>query len=108
MADGTITQVKLSNNKTYDISLPGLVVTPTELNYVNGVTSDIQPQLDNKAADDHVHSTSDITSGTLPVSRGGTGATKAAIAVSNLGGLSVVVSTTEPTNANAMIWIKTS
>ena len=32
MADGTITQVKLSNNKTYDISLPGLAVTPAKIN----------------------------------------------------------------------------
>lgn len=108
MADGTITQVKLSNNKTYDISLPGLVVTPAQLNYVNGVTSNIQTQLNNKARLNHTHDTSHITSGTLSIARGGTGATDAAGAVSNLGGLSVVVSSTEPTNDNCAIWIKTS
>ena len=47
-------------------------------------------------------------SGTVPIANGGTGATTAAAAVTNLGGLSVVVSSTEPTNTNAAIWIQTS
>jgi hypothetical protein len=46
---------------------PG-TVNSTEFGYLNGVTSSIQSQIDN-----HTHSTSDITSGTLGVSRGGTG-----------------------------------
>lgn len=37
------------------------------------------------ALSDHTHSSSDITSGTLPISRGGTGATSASAALSNLG-----------------------
>ena len=37
------------------------------------------------ALSDHTHSASDITSGTLPISRGGTGATSASAALSNLG-----------------------
>jgi len=46
--------------------------------------------------------------GTVPIASGGTNATTVAEAVSNLGGLSVVASSTEPTNSNAMIWVKTS
>lgn len=46
--------------------------------------------------------------GTIPITKGGTGATTANQAITNLGGLSVVVSDTEPTNNNCNIWIKTS
>lgn len=48
-------------------------VTSTELGYLDGVTSAVQTQLDGKAASSHNHSTSNITSGTLGVARGGTG-----------------------------------
>lgn len=46
-------------------------VTPThtELNYVDGVTSAIQTQLDGKAASSHNHSAADLTSGTIPDAR---------------------------------------
>lgn len=47
-------------------------------------------------------------SGIVPITSGGTGANTADGAVTNFGGLSVVVSSTEPTNANAVIWIQTS
>lgn len=43
------------------------------MNYVDGVTSSIQTQLNGKAASSHVHAAGDITSGTLGVARGGTG-----------------------------------
>ena len=46
--------------------------------------------------------------GTIPIIKGGTGATTANQAITNLGGLSVVVSDTEPTNDNCNIWIETS
>ena len=36
-------------------------VTPTEFTYLSGVTSDIQTQLDGKAATSHTHTASDIT-----------------------------------------------
>ena len=39
--------------------------TPTELEYVHGVTSAIQTQLDGKAAVNHEHDASEITSGTF-------------------------------------------
>lgn len=44
-----------------DISAFGITATVTELNYVDGVTSSIQTQLDGKAAASHTHTTSDIT-----------------------------------------------
>lgn len=73
--------------------MDGVTATTDELNYVDGVTSNIQTQLNNKAAASHNHAASNITSGTLssdrlptvPVSKGGTGATTAAGALTNLG-----------------------
>ena len=47
---------------------------------------------------DHTHSTSDILSGTLPIARGGTNATTASDALSNLGG----VPTTRTINSKAL------
>lgn len=44
-------------------------ITPTELAYLNGVTSAIQTQLDGKAASVHTHATGDITSGTFADAR---------------------------------------
>lgn len=74
----------------------GVNATAAELNYVDGVTSNIQTQLNGKAASSHTHSgyatsnhthdyaasshnhsTSNITTGTLPLARGGTGQTVA-------------------------------
>lgn len=48
-------------------------LTVTELGYMADVTSLVQAQLNGKAATSHSHAASDITSGTLPVARGGTG-----------------------------------
>ena len=84
----------------------GISATPTELNRVAGVTSNIQEQLNDlgdligelegaigtKAAASHNHAASEITSGTLssdrlptvPVAKGGTGATTALAAQYNL------------------------
>lgn len=73
-----------------------LTATATELNYVDGVTSNIQAQLDSKADGTHSHSATEITSGTLsssrlptvPITKGGTGATTAADARNNIGAVS--------------------
>lgn len=60
-------------NTTYDLGSFGITATATELNYVDGVTSNIQTQLNGKAASSHNHAASNITSGTLGIDRGGTG-----------------------------------
>lgn len=80
-------------NTTYTLSTFGITASATELNYCDGVTSNIQTQLNGKAASSHNHAASNITSGTLssdrlptvPVAKGGTGATTAAGALTNLG-----------------------
>ena len=73
--------------------MDGVTATTAELNYVDGVTSNIQTQLDGKAASSHNHAASNITSGTLssdrlptvPITKGGTGATTVTDALENLG-----------------------
>lgn len=40
-------------NSTYSLSSFGITASATELNYVDGVTSNIQTQLDGKAASNH-------------------------------------------------------
>lgn len=93
----TITGSNLTANRALVSDGNGKVavsaVTSTELGYLDGVTSNIQTQLSGKAASSHNHAASNITSGTLssdrlptvPISKGGTGATTAAGALTNLG-----------------------
>ena len=50
-------------------------ITLAELGYLDGVTSNIQTQLNKKASSSHTHTAIDITSGTLGTARGGTGIT---------------------------------
>lgn len=59
-------------------------VSTTEFSHVIGVTSNIQTQLDGKAPSVHEHSTSDITSGVLPIERGGIDASNGADGLKNL------------------------
>lgn len=47
MAD-YISQIQLSDNLIYDITLPGLIATVDQLNSLSGVTQDLQTQLNNK------------------------------------------------------------
>lgn len=54
--------------------MDGVTATTTELNYVAGAKSNIQTQLNNKAPSEHNHEVADIT-GTMSVSKGGTGTT---------------------------------
>lgn len=66
--DASVVQASL-NAHTTDTSNPhrvalsqlGVTATATELNYVDGVTSSIQNQLNNKATASHTHAISDIT-----------------------------------------------
>ena len=85
---------KADSSHTHVVAnISDLTATATELNYVSGVTSGIQAQLNSKAASSHNHSASNINSGTLsssrlptvPIDKGGTGATSAAAALTNLG-----------------------
>lgn len=85
---------KAASSHTHKVAnITDLTATATELNYMDGVTSNVQTQLDGKAASSHNHSATNITSGTLssdrlptvPISKGGTGATTAADVLTNLG-----------------------
>lgn len=92
----TITSSNLTANRALISNGSGKVavsaVTSTELGYLDGVTSAIQTQLNGKASSSHDHNASNINAGTLssdrlptiPVSKGGTGATTAAAARTNL------------------------
>jgi hypothetical protein len=53
-ADGTWA-VPPDNNTTYTLSSFGVTATAAELNYTDGVTSNIQTQLNGKAASSHTH-----------------------------------------------------
>lgn len=55
-SDGTWA-VPPDTNTTYTLSSFGITATAAELNYVDGVTSNIQTQLNGKAASSHTHST---------------------------------------------------
>ena len=55
-SDGTW-QVPPDTNTTYTLSSFGITATATELNYMDGVTSNVQTQLNGKAASSHSHST---------------------------------------------------
>ncbi len=61
--------------------------TANKISELASKTVEAIEELENQKADtSHKHSAGDINSGTLPVARGGTGATSAATALSNLGG----------------------
>lgn len=57
----------------------------TSHNHTIGDTTDLQVALDGKAPDAHAHDAAALTSGTLPLERGGTGGADAASARSGLG-----------------------
>ena len=95
---------------TISTSLSNLGVTATaaELNYMDGVTSNVQSQLNGKATSTHKHAAADISSGTLsvdrlptiPLSKGGTGATSAATARTALGVQNPITAAVALTNQN--------
>lgn len=74
---------------------------------LSNLVNEIKKLVNTKAATDHKHSTSDITSGTLNIARGGTGGTSSAIARINLGATNIELNPSEPTNQNTGdIWLK--
>lgn len=92
----------------YSLSSFGVTATASELNYCDGVTSNIQTQLNGKASSSHSHSASNITSGTLPISRGGTGATSVAGARASIDAVNVLLQSAQPTSQNTGdIWLQT-
>lgn len=52
-------------NTTYSLSSFGITATAAELNYTDGVTSNIQTQLNGKAASSHTHSYLPLSGGTV-------------------------------------------
>ena len=87
-------------------NISGLTATVTELNYCDGVTSNIQTQLNGKASSSHNHSASNITAGTL----GGkvVANTSAVSALTDKQIRNITISTSAPGNdqgENGDIWL---
>jgi hypothetical protein len=61
--------IKSTLQATFAAIAGAVTASHTELNYVTGVTSAIQTQLNGKAATSHAHSAADLTSGTIPDAR---------------------------------------
>ena len=65
-SDGSETSVvDEDTNTTYTLSDFGITATATELNYVDGVTSNVQTQLNEKAASKHTHEYLPLSGGTV-------------------------------------------
>ena len=71
-SDGTWS-VPPDTNTTYSLGSFGITASATELNYMKGVTSSVQTQLNNKAASSHSHpAASTSTAGFMPKLNGST------------------------------------
>lgn len=81
----------------------GITATATELNYVDGVTSNVQTQLNGKAASSHNHDASNITSGTLSAARGGTGQSSLYPAVGTYGVRGIAAGTSDLTAGSSSL-----
>ena len=105
----TLDNATLTGTRTY--------VSGRHAHQVSEITG-LQSALNGKAASSHNHSASDINAGTLPLTRGGTGATSAAAAREALGAEAVLssdrkrkitISTSNPSGGtDGDVWIKYS
>lgn len=122
-SDGSKTSVT-DENTTYTLTSFGITATADELNYMTGVTSDVQTQLDDKAAISHTHdAASTSAAGFMPQLSGSTdeylrgdGSWAAATATvannsitlaklaSDVG--TVAVQSSTPTDSNVKIWVQ--
>ncbi len=84
LGNGILTVAGEISVTTLDIGGTNVTATAAELNYVDGVTSAIQTQIDAKAASSHNHNASDINAGTLTHERGGIEADISAIAIGGI------------------------
>lgn len=84
----TINEINVKINETStqlnEVSTKIDSVSTEEINYISGVTGNVQEQLDGKASSSHEHSADDVTSGTLPIARGGIGSSDGATGLKNL------------------------
>lgn len=71
------------NPHNLTLSNLGITATAAELNYMDGVTSNVQTQLNGKSASSHTHSANDITSGKLNIARIPTGLSGTTVALGN-------------------------
>lgn len=76
-------------------------------NALSTLVNEIKDLINTRATSNHKHSTSDITSGSLSVARGGTGGASVMEARENLGSINIVLSDTEPNDQNnGDFWFK--
>ena len=116
IANGAVTADKLAEGvipEIPEVTLASLGVTATaqELNYTDGVTSNIQTQLNGKAASSHTHNVA--TTGSAGFLRQLDGDTSHYLrgdgtwgAVEGAGSDLILVQSTEPTSPNCKLWIK--
>lgn len=122
-SDGSSSEIT-DDNTTYTLASFGVTATADELNYITGVTSDVQTQLNDKAAISHTHDTASTSAaGFMPQLSGsaaeylrGDGSWAAPTATvaddsitlaklaSDVG--TVAVQSSTPTDSNVKIWVQ--
>lgn len=98
----------LTNNlEDIESDISSLQTGKADINHVHTEYAPIDHTHSNYATTSHKHSTSDITSGTLPISQGGTGANTISGALTNLGNIGKVYSSTPSSKSIAKITLET-
>ncbi|MBK8078225.1 MAG: hypothetical protein IPK24_22450 [Kineosporiaceae bacterium] len=123
--DGSVSTAKLANGAVTAAKVAADVATQAELDalasattaalagkastshgHVVADTTGLQAALDGKAATAHAHSAADVTTGTLPLARGGTGGTDAATARTALGLGSAAVVNAGTASVRSRCWAR--